>query len=195
MDINSTETELRFLVKGSNWKKLGIQSELWQGYISTHYQRVVRIRTNNDQGFITFKGEKTGDSNFEKEFPIDLQDALEILRQPGLLEGYPIHKIRHLIMSDTISWAGVVLQWEVDEFLDDNAPLAIAEIELVGPGNLEELAILRNRVLNNLPDWIGLQLDFQKDFQVNRYFGSNLAVLPFSKWSAENQQPMLLHLQ
>ena len=57
-------------------------------------------------------------------------------------------------------------EWEVDVFEGDNAGLVVAEIELED----EAQAV-------TLPDWAGEEVTHDA-----RYYNSNLAVTPFSKW-------------
>jgi len=76
-----------------------------------------------------------------------------------LVDGPRIEKIRH-----RITVAGML--WEVDEFLGDNAPLVVAEIELPNEDHPFEK-----------PDWLGEEVTHD-----SRYFNSALAALPYSRW-------------
>lgn len=192
--MKDTETELRFLVHGTDWKNLGKSHEIWQAYISSDYRHVVRIRTKEEQGYLTIKGEKIGETNFEKEYQIPAEDVIGMIKQPNLIEGHAIHKIRHVIKSANLEWEGQSLIWEVDEFLDANSPLVIAEIELIGPETAEELDQLKEAILKQLPPWIGMRLDFMKDTSLSRYFGNELAMRPFTEWSPTEKEEVIRHV-
>ena len=56
--------------------------------------------------------------------------------------------------------------WEVDEFLNDNKGLTLAEVEL------EE----ENQIFEK-PDWAGREVTGEA-----KYFNSNLTKHPYSKW-------------
>lgn len=194
-DLNNFETELRFFAKGKDWKELASKtSEIWQAYISSDYRRVVRVRIQDEKSYLTIKGEKVGDSNLEMEYSIPKQDVLKMLKHPNLVEGTPIHKLRSFISTSNIDWKGEPLVWEVDEFLDHNAPLQIAEIELKGPVNRQELEYLKQEVLSNLPRWIGKRLDFSQDSNAQKFFGNQLSKKPFESWPEEEQLETLNYL-
>jgi adenylate cyclase len=57
-------------------------------------------------------------------------------------------------------------RWEVDEFLDENAGLVVAEVELES----EDQPFDR-------PDWLGLEVT-----EDARYYNSNLASNPYNNW-------------
>lgn len=194
-NLQNTETELRFLVKGNSWKKSGKGIEITQRFISLLPQHTVRIRIYGHKAYLTIKGEKMGDTNIEFEWEIPKKDALEMFRTPALFEGHIIRKKRYIIPDNTIQWRDKPLTWEVDEFLEENEPLRIAEIELPGLKTHEETARLTNQVLLNLPEWIGDHLDYIADPSVSRYFNVNLAQRPFSRWEPNEKEQMLRHLR
>ena len=186
------ETELRFLVKGTEWKKLGRGTEIWQGFISTHHKRVVRVRIFGEAAFLTIKGQKVGDDNPEFEWPISKEEAIEMFQTPNLMEGFSIRKVRYKIpFASADPW--IELTWEVDEFLEENESLRIAEIELTGISNEEEKKELKQSILGNLPTWIGKRLDFQSDPDAARYFNNELAKRPFAHWNEEEKADMMSH--
>lgn len=151
------EIERKFLVKGTDWKKEGTKQFYQQGYLSSEPDRVVRVRRVDDEGYITIKGKTSGASRSEYEYPIPLQDAIEMLQ--NLCEKPLVEKYRYKIMHD-----GLV--WEVDEFQGDNRGLVVAEVEL----DSEDQAI-------TLPAWIDREVTDDK-----RYYNVNLIKHPFSSW-------------
>jgi adenylate cyclase len=152
-----TEIERKFLVKGDVWRSLGEGAIYCQGYIAAANGRTVRVRVVGDSGYLTIKGPTSGLARAEFEYPIPVEEALEMLRtlcDPPLIE-----KTRYKIAVDD-------LVWEVDEFAGENQGLVLAEVELDDP----ERAIA-------LPDWIGTEVS-----QDPRYYNSNLAKHPFTRW-------------
>lgn len=94
--------------------------EIVQGYLSREPDRIVRIRTAGNAGYITVKGRNKGLSRLEFEYSIPLTDAKQMLEicEPPLIE-----KIRHIV-----PFGGFV--WEVDEYLGALSGLTTAEIEV-----------------------------------------------------------------
>ncbi len=152
-----TEIERKFLLIGDAWRENARGTLLRQGYISTQPGRTVRVRTANNQGYLTLKGKTTGITRCEFEYPIPLDDANMLLDQ--LCEQPILEKIRYLI-----DYKGFT--WEVDEFLGDNAGLLIAEIEL----EAEDQSFAK-------PEWIGEEVSGDR-----RYFNSSLSRYPFLRW-------------
>jgi adenylate cyclase len=150
------EIERKFLPKSEEWRALGEPLLLRQGYLSSDPARVVRVRIEGDQAFMTIKGKSVGATRGEWEYPIPLGDAKELL---ALCEQPLIEKFRR-----KIEFAGKV--WELDEFLGANLGLVVAEIEL----SSEDQPFER-------PDWIGAEVTDDP-----RYFNSALARHPFSSW-------------
>jgi adenylate cyclase len=150
------EIERKFLLAGTSWRALGAPVLLRQGYLSSDPARVVRVRVEGEQAYMTIKGKSSGATRGEWEYPIPLADANELL---ALCEQPLVEKTRR-----KIEFAGNV--WEVDEFLGANQGLVIAEIELAS----EDQAF-------DKPDWIGEDVTHDK-----RYYNSNLAKHPFSSW-------------
>jgi adenylate cyclase len=151
------EIERKFLVRSEGWRLLGQPLLMRQGYLSSHPERVVRVRIAGEQAFMTIKGKNVGASRGEWEYPIPLADAAELLER--LCEQPLIEKYRR-----RIAHAGFV--WEVDEFLGANAGLVVAEIELPA----EDTAF-------DKPEWVGEEVT-----QDVRYLNSNLIKRPFSRW-------------
>jgi len=130
-----------------------------QGYLSRTKERVVRVRTVGERGFLTIKGLATGASRIEYEYEIPFIEAISMLET--LCEKPFIEKKRY-----EIEFHGLV--WEVDEFLEENQGLVIAEVELETEDQYYEK-----------PVWVGEEVTGDP-----RYFNSNLVKHPFSKDSA-----------
>lgn len=151
------EIERKFLLKNDGWRGLAKGSSYRQGYLNSEKGRTVRVRTVEQDGFLTIKGPSSGGVRLEYEYPIPYQDALEMLE---LLCLKPlVEKLRY-----KIEYQGFI--WEVDEFRGDNEGLIFAEIELAAPD--QEFA---------LPDWIGREVTGDP-----RYYNSNLGRNPFRNW-------------
>lgn len=152
------EIERKFLVTGTTWRQ-GVGVRFSQGYLNRDKARTVRVRLAGEQAFLTIKGVSVGASRAEFEYEIPAADAEQLLM---LSDGPIIEKIRRVI-----AFEGA--RWEVDEFLGENAGLVVAEIEL----HSEDQAFAR-------PEWIGEEVTHD-----SRYFNSNLATQPFSRWHAK----------
>ena len=151
------EIERKFLVRSEGWRSEGEPVLLRQGYLSSHPERVVRVRIEGDHAVMTIKSKSVGVSRGEWEYPLPMADAAEFLDR--LCEQPIIEKYRR-----RIAHAGFV--WEVDEFLGANAGLVVAEIELPA----EDTPF-------DKPDWIGEEVTHDK-----RYLNSNLIGHPYSAW-------------
>lgn len=151
------EIERKFLVQGQTWRSLAEGTVYRQGYLSTEKERVVRVRTVGNEGFLTIKGITVGSTRLEYEYPIPVTDADEML--DNLCERPLIEKTRYKIESGGHTW-------EIDEFGGKNQGLVVAEVEL----GAESEAV-------KLPDWIGDEVTTDP-----RYFNSNLIAHPFSSW-------------
>lgn len=194
MTSDHSEIELRFLVKGSQWKKGFPYIRIEQRYISGHPERSVRIRLTNDQAFLTIKGKRANNENSEYEWPISTSGAQTMFSEPTLFEGNPIIKNRYTIPNRQINWKNKTLTWHVDEFLDRNHPLQIAEIELEHIDSEAERDELTSLILNSLPSWVGHQIDPDQYPDEARYRNSQLALNPFSEWADDQKAEMLKHL-
>jgi adenylate cyclase len=153
----SVEIERKFLVRGSAWKDLGQAVRIRQGYLSTHRDRTVRVRIEDQSASLTIKGRSHGAVRGEWEYPIPYEDAEALLNE--LCERPLIEKTR-----TRVEHAGMV--WEIDEFSGDNLGLVVAEIELAS----EHQSFAK-------PDWIGEEVTADA-----RYFNSNLLRHPFTSW-------------
>jgi CYTH domain-containing protein len=154
------EIERKFLVDKDKWNKsVKDKGHIFrQGYILTDPARTIRVRLTENEGFLTIKGLSVNASRSEYEYAIPKQDAKE------LLDNFCtsiVSKLRYFV-----NYQGHL--WEVDEFLDDNEGLIIAEIELVN----EEEAF-------KLPEWIGREVTTEE-----KYYNSNLSVNPYKNWKS-----------
>ncbi len=154
------EIERKFLVdtRSTAWKQSGTGYR--QGYLSTHKQRTVRVRTVGDRGILTIKGITQGASRSEFEYSIPHNEATQMLDE--LCETPLIEKTRYLIPQGKHTW-------EIDEFHGENQGLVVAEIELES----EDEAF-------DKPDWV--EKEVTGDI---RYYNSRLVQMPYSKWGTE----------
>lgn len=154
------EIERKFLVKNNSFKKESFQKKyIKQGFLNSNKERVVRIRISDDLAFITVKGKSnnSGTTRFEWEKEINKNDAeqLLLLCEPTLIE-----KNRYLVKSSNHIF-------EVDEFLNDNKGLIIAEIELSSENeNFKK------------PSWLGKEVTGEL-----KYYNSNISLFPFKNWT------------
>lgn len=152
------EIERKFLVNQSIWaqteKPAG--TEIRQGYIAQSENNTVRVRTKNNQGFLTIKGATKGITRAEYEYEIPYTDAVEMLAECA---SNSIVKIRYSIFFNDKCW-------EVDEFLLQNSGLILAEIELRHEDELFDS-----------PDFIAQEVTSDA-----RYYNAYLAAHPYSLW-------------
>lgn len=141
-----TEIERKFLVSSDEWRTLCATSvRIKQGYLSNDKYRTVRVRVWDNVGKVTIKGLSVQGVRPEYEYNIPKDHAEEMLNTlclPGIVD-----KIRHCI-----PWEGLI--WEVDEFLDHNKGLVLAEIELPSMDTKFEI-----------PCWIGKEVTNDHRFQ------------------------------
>ncbi len=151
------EIERKFLVTDDEeWRgEHGIK--IVQGYLNLDKERTVRVRKKGDRSFITIKGRSSGASRKEFEYEIPEEDANELLK---LCHQPLVKKIRREIKKDGKTW-------EIDEFLEANSGLLIAEIELKSED--EEV---------NLPEWVETEVTGDA-----KYFNSQLVKNPYSNWN------------
>lgn len=151
------EIEKKFLVKNEQYKSSANSAMFRQGYLSVDAERIVRVRSYNDKGFITIKGKTHSFSREEYEYEIPVQDANRML--DNLCIQPIIEKVRYFLNYEGFCWV-------VDEFLGANEGLVVAEIELDS-----ELLTFRK------PEWVGNEVTSE-----NRYFNSNLVNNPYKDW-------------
>jgi CYTH domain-containing protein len=152
-----TEIERKFLVKDDTFKQLAKGTKYRQGYLSSTKERVVRVRTIDDKGYMTVKGITTGATRVEYEYEIPVQDADAMLDE--LCEKPIIEKNRYKIQNKN-------LVWEIDEFFGENQGLIVAEVELESEDQPYEK-----------PGWIGAEVTGDP-----KYFNSNLIQNPYKNW-------------
>ena len=158
----ASEIERKFLVKRESWPAPAAPGVLYrQGYLSVVPERTVRVRIAGREAFLTIKGLTRGIERLELEYPIPIEDASVMLDE--LCIKPLVEKTRYRIPVD-----GLV--WEVDDFAGDNAGLMIAEIEL--PDANAQVT---------MPAWAGAEVSDDP-----RYFNSNLASNPYSRWKDGN---------
>ena len=153
------EIELKFLVSDLTFKKESVKVyAIKQGFLNSNKNRVVRIRVQNEQAFITVKGltSDDGTTRYEWERKIDLDDAETLLT---LCEPTIISKTRFIVPAGNHIY-------EIDVFENDNEGLIIAEIEL----NTTEEKFVK-------PNWLGEEVTGQ-----TKYYNSSLSRHPFKKW-------------
>lgn len=152
------EIERKYLITGE-FKSKAIKSlQIKQGYLSSIPERTVRVRIQDNQGFLTIKGsnKKNSISRFEWEKEITKEEANELIQ---LCELGIIDKKRYIVpFRDKII--------EVDEFYGENEGLILAEIELDDENeNIEK------------PNWLGKEVTDDP-----RYYNSMLMKNPYKNW-------------
>ncbi len=151
------EIERKYLVDTTLWSPRDLGTHLVQGYLSSHPERVVRVRIAGAAAKLTIKGLTTGISRLELEYDIPMVDAklmIETLCERPLIDK---HRHEERIGGHT---------WEIDVFHRENDGLVLAEIEL----SREDEAF-------ELPPWIGAEVSHD-----TRYYNANLLKAPFSTW-------------
>lgn len=152
------EIERKFLVRSDEWRQQARSSTmLRQGYLANTARASIRVRLEGERGWLSVKAMRAGMTREEYEVAIAGADAREMLDK--LCEGPTIEKWRHLV-----PYAGS--EWEVDEFLAENAGLVIAELELPS----EDAPFER-------PVWLGREVTHEE-----RYYNVRLAQKPFRHW-------------
>jgi len=141
------EIERKFLVKNDDYKlEAGRLHHIVQAYLNRDPNRTVRVRIKDANAYLTIKGatNNTGTTRYEWEKEIPVAEAKDLLQlaEPGIIE-----KVRYIIP------VANGLQWEVDEFLGENAGLVIAEIELPDENTPFEK-----------PEWLGKEVTGQKEY-------------------------------
>ena len=159
------EIERKFLVISEGFKKEAIsKTRIIQGFLNTHKKRTVRIRISGNTAFITVKGisNKTGTTRFEWEKEITKPEAEALLNlcEEGVIEKnrYEMQIGKHV--------------FEVDEFLQENKGLIIAEIELFS----------ENEAFQK-PEWLGKEVTGEL-----KYYNSQLSKNPYKSWGFDSAQ-------
>ena len=159
----ATEIERKFLVVGEAWRSATAKTiAMRQGYLTRDGKSSVRVRLTDAEARLNLKAAVVGTTRLEYDWPIARAEAEEILEQLCLRP--LIEKLRHIVEVGG-------RQWEVDEFLGDNAGLVVAELELLAADEEFEL-----------PTWLGREVT-----QEQRYYNQALALRPYCEWSAAEQ--------
>lgn len=151
------EIERKFLIKNDSWKdQVSSQMSISQGFLNDEPDRVIRIRTSDQTGFLTIKGRMKDISRPEYEYEIPYYEACELLKMcnPTIIRKtrYKVYNRDHL--------------WEIDIFHAENEGLSIAEIELQSEDEIF-----------HKPDWIGREVSHEK-----KYLNLFLSKHPFQQW-------------
>ena len=152
------EIERKFLVDHARWEKMEkpLGEFYRQGYLLTDPKKTIRVRQTTDKGFLTIKGISVGVTRVEYEYEIPFEEAKELLDQFAVAE---LSKIRYKIPIGNHLW-------EIDEFLDANEGLIVAEIELTSEDELF-----------NIPNWSEREVTGEE-----KYYNSNLVIEPYKNW-------------
>jgi len=151
-----TEIERKFLVRNDGYRALGRSRRIRQGYLSSAKERVVRVRTVDDEATLTVKGAPAGAVRLEFEYAIPLGDAGQLL---AMCEQPLIEKTRYEVVTEG-------LRWEIDEFHGANEGLVVAECELASADQTVRK-----------PAWVGEDVTGDP-----RYYHRNLVTKPFTRW-------------
>lgn len=155
----AVEIERKFLVRDDSWREQVERSiPMRQGYLHRDDRTAIRVRIFGDQAHLNIKASDDGIHRHEFEYPIPLADARALFEQ--VVQGDVLEKVRH-----ELHFGGH--RWEIDEFLGDNAPLVVAEIELASADQPFER-----------PPWLGEEVSSDP-----RYYNANLAAHPFGRWA------------
>jgi CYTH domain-containing protein len=152
------EIERKYEVKLHLWEKVRPQEclHIHQAYLSSDNATTVRIRTSNQNAYITIKGKTIHLTRPEFEYPIPYDDALQLMQLSTL----------SIVEKNRFEYIYKGKKWEVDEFLGSNKGLVIAEIEL----NREDELFF-------IPEFIG-----EEQTSDPRFRNSNLAKTPYESW-------------
>lgn len=160
----SREIERKFLLKDDSWKSRSGTEYLYcsQAYFSLAEPEkgCVRVRIMGEKAFLTIKGPTEGFTRSEFEYEIPCQDAKEMMTLPAVTSR--LEKKRYFVREGGFLW-------EIDEFLGENAPLVLAEIELP----CEDTSF-------SLPSFIGKEVTGDK-----RYYNGFLTRNPYQNWKDE----------
>lgn len=168
------EIERKFLLCNPSWRaRVHAVQYMTQGYLSPAPAldqgpvagASVRVRIADQAAYLNLKSHARGIQRQEFDYPIPLDDAQALL---ALCDGRRLEKRRHLVQHGR--WL-----WEIDEFLGDNAGLAVAEIELKAVDEVFER-----------PDWLGPEVTDQ-----TRYYNVMLAQRPYALWREEEKNSCL----
>ncbi|MBK6964833.1 MAG: CYTH domain-containing protein [Bacteroidales bacterium] len=152
------EIEHKFLVNSTIYRTMSEPVLYRQGYLAVLPDKIIRVRTAGNKGFITVKAKVTNLTRKEYEYEIPLPDAEKMLNEMCISP--IIEKERFRVLHEGFTW-------EVDEFHGDNAGLIVAEIEVKS----EDEVFVR-------PSWVSREVTGDP-----RYLNSNLSKQPFNTWN------------
>lgn len=153
------EFERKFLLKPeavADLRRTAFRAEeIRQGYFMEDDERCVRIRSRGPAWVLTFKSRTNAVGKVvEIETPLPEAEALALMT----LCRTRVHKRRHLVQ------VGEFL-WEIDEFLDHNAGLVLAEVELADDAQSQRLDA-------TLPEWVEREVTGQPEY-FNTWLAAN----------------------
>lgn len=151
------EIERKFLVKDNRYRQLAEPLFYRQGYLSTDWHHIVRVRIKPGSAFLAVKGTTNGVTRTEYEYQIPISEAEYMLDE--FCEKPIIEKDRYKVIIGG-------LKWDIDEFHGANEGLVIAEVELEEENQQIEL-----------PEWVGQEVSHEP-----KYYNSNLVQNPYCKW-------------
>jgi adenylate cyclase len=152
------EIECKFLVINDDYKKGLKPVHVLQAYLFREEDAHMRVRiVDGKSACISLKKHISGFSRWEYEYSIPVDEAEQIIRY--FAKNRIVEKKRYFPV-----FGGK--RWDVDEFLEENKGLVIAEIEL----DSEEQVF-------DKPPWAGEEVTHDP-----RYLNVNLAVHPYSEW-------------
>lgn len=115
------EIERKFLVISDSFRLQAVsQTEIAQAYLSDNPDCTVRVRLYGETGFITVKSRNIGAVRHEWEYPVPVDEAVEMVR---IAKSGCLTKTRYIV-----PFAGHT--WEIDVFHGALDGLVVAEIEL-----------------------------------------------------------------
>ncbi len=161
-NTTSLEIERKFLVCES-FPRDPDPLKITQGYLPNVGGNELRIRCENDQFFLTRKERITTETAYETTCVLPEEIGREMMRLCS--GGTLIQKRRHQIHVNGYLW-------EIDEYLDANAGLVVAEIELSCSGQKFEM-----------PSWIDDEVTHDPDYKNAALFRGSYA----------NMQTSMLH--
>ncbi|MEO8671642.1 MAG: CYTH domain-containing protein [Tahibacter sp.] len=164
------EIERKFLIASDDWRRaVTRRNRMVQGYLidakavtSGASRSSVRVRVAGEEAWLNIKSSTLGVERQEFEYAIPCVEAEQMLAT--LCDGV-VEKFRHWI-----PLAGH--EFEVDEFLGDNAGLIVAELELAAA----DADYPR-------PVWLGAEVS-----ELPRYYNLNLVKYPYARWSAAERE-------
>lgn len=155
--MSNTEIERRFLLKNDDWKAAAGEPQfLSQGYLSVEKERTIRVRIIGDCAWLTLKGYISDLTRSEFEYEIPLPDAQTMM---NTMCPFKLEKYRYEVIHQGFTF-------EIDRYLNENAPLIVAELELPS----ESTAFPK-------PDWLGEEITSN-----GRYTNAYLSKHPYSAW-------------